>query len=108
MFRPGRARLATRPWPTGSPTPVKTIGIVAVAFLAASDAGVPLVRIKLTRSPTSSAARSGNRSSRPSADRYSMPRFSPSTYPRSRNPCRKAVTLAALTSGDVRSSMPMR
>ena len=33
---PGRARLATRPAPTGSPTPVKTIGIVEVAFFAAS------------------------------------------------------------------------
>src|SRR5262249_19418896 len=37
---PGRARLATRPSLTGSsPTP-KTIGIVAVAALAASEAGL--------------------------------------------------------------------
>ncbi len=34
----GRARLATRPAPTGSPTPTMTMGIVAVAFFAASDA----------------------------------------------------------------------
>ena len=32
---PGRARLKTRPAPTGSPTPVKTIGIVEVALFAA-------------------------------------------------------------------------
>src|SRR5262249_56125890 len=37
---PGRARLATRPSLTGSsPTP-KTIGIVVVAVLAASEAGL--------------------------------------------------------------------
>ena len=48
MFLPGRARLATMPCPTGSPTPVKTTGIVAVAFLAARAAGVPLVRIRFT------------------------------------------------------------
>ena len=37
---PGRARLATSPAPKGSPTLTKTIGIVLVAFLAASDACV--------------------------------------------------------------------
>ena len=38
---PGRARLATRPAPTGSPPPMKTIGIVEVALFAASAAAVP-------------------------------------------------------------------
>src|SRR5262245_16420746 len=53
---PGRARLATRPSLTGSsPTP-KTIGIVAVATLAASDAGLlPGVAITATRRRTRSA-----------------------------------------------------
>ena len=37
---PGRARLATRPLPTGSLTPTITMGIVVVACLAASAAGV--------------------------------------------------------------------
>ena len=32
---PGRARLATRPTPTGSLMPVKTIGIIEVAFFTA-------------------------------------------------------------------------
>src|SRR5262249_41482221 len=47
---PGRARLATRPSLTGSsPTP-KTIGIVVVAVLAASEAGLlPGVAITATR-----------------------------------------------------------
>ena len=40
---PGRLRLATRPSLTGSPPMVKTIGIVEVAALAASAAGVPPV-----------------------------------------------------------------
>ena len=38
---PGRARLATKPYPTASPL-VKTIGIVDVAFFAACAAGSPL------------------------------------------------------------------
>src|SRR5436305_289016 len=36
---PGRARLATRPSSTGSPTAVKTMGIVAVARLAPDRQG---------------------------------------------------------------------
>ena len=40
---PGRLRLATRPTSTGSPPIAKTIGIVVVAALAASAAGVPPV-----------------------------------------------------------------
>ena len=39
---PGRLRLATRPSLTGSPPLVKTIGIVAVAALAAKADGTPL------------------------------------------------------------------
>src|SRR5260221_543502 len=35
IFPPGRARLATRPARTGSPTPIITMGTVAVACLAA-------------------------------------------------------------------------
>ena len=35
---PGRARLATRPAPTGSPAFVITMGIVVVAFFAANAA----------------------------------------------------------------------
>ena len=37
---PGRARLATRPVATGSPTATMTRGIDVVAFLTASAAGV--------------------------------------------------------------------
>ena len=39
---PGRARLATRPSPTGSAAFVITMGMVVVAFFAANGVRVPL------------------------------------------------------------------
>ena len=39
IFPPGRARLETSPIPTGSAAAVNTMGIVALAFLAAKIAG---------------------------------------------------------------------
>ena len=58
---PGRARLATKPAPTGSATPAKTIGIVEVALFAASAGGVPPnVTIKSTLRLTRSAAKAGS------------------------------------------------
>ena len=38
---PGRARLATKPAPTGSPAFAITMGMVVVAFFAANAGGVP-------------------------------------------------------------------
>ena len=59
---PGRARLATSPSPTGSAPLLKTIGIVEVAFFAASaESGLPAI-IKSTLRPTKSAAKAGSRS----------------------------------------------
>ena len=78
MLPPGRARLATRPLPTGSSTPTITMGIVVVASLAASAAGVAYSADVPWRR-TNSAARAGNRSYCPAAPRYSMTRFWPST-----------------------------
>ena len=48
-FRSGRARLLTKPRPTGSPTE-KTIGIRSVAFFAASAAHTPRTTITSTSS----------------------------------------------------------
>ena len=79
MFPPGRARLATKPCAMGSPAPVMTMGIVFVAFLVARIACVPRVTIRSTLTRTKSAASSGNRSSSPSADRYSMTKCFPYT-----------------------------
>jgi len=84
------------------------MGIVLVAFRAASAEGVPLVTMTSTLRRTSSAANAGKRSARASADRYSMMRLRPSSYPSSRRPLRKASKLAALACGGIVSSTPMR
>lgn len=47
-FPPGRARLLTSPWATGSPAVTMTMGIVAVAALAARTPGVEPVTMTLT------------------------------------------------------------
>src|SRR5262249_53664027 len=77
---PGRLRLATKPILTGSPPTVNTIGIVEVAALAASAEGSPPV-VARTATPcrTRSAASAGRRSYWPSAHRYSIDTFLPST-----------------------------
>ena len=53
---PGRARLSTTRVATGSPTRVKTIGMLCVAVFAASVAGSLLVKIKSTPAFASSSA----------------------------------------------------
>src|SRR5262249_31480310 len=71
MFPSGRARLATNPLPTGSPTCVITMGIVTVAPLAARVGAGPVVIMM----STSSAASAGRRSNVSSAYRCSMTMF---------------------------------
>jgi hypothetical protein len=56
------ARLATRPSLTGSSLTMKTIGIVAIAALAASTAVGLMAAITVARRWTKSAAKAGNRS----------------------------------------------
>src|SRR5262249_48371069 len=98
---PGRARLATRPNLTGSsPTP-NTIGIVEVAALAASEAGLlPGVAITATRRRTRSAMSDGKRSYWPSSQWYSTITFWPSTVPVSLRPMRNAAPKRAESLGD--------
>jgi hypothetical protein len=77
---PGRLKLATTPNSTGSTPVAKTIGIVAVAALAASAVtDPPVAAITGTLRLTSSAAKAGNRSYRPSAQRNAIARPWPST-----------------------------
>jgi len=76
---PRLGEIATSPVPTGSPAAARTIGIVLVACFAASGATVPPDTMTSTLRPTSSAASSGRRSAFPSAYRYSMTIFWPST-----------------------------
>ena len=88
---PGRARLATRPVPTGSPATANTIGMADVACFAATTFAVPAVTMTSTLSRTNSAANSAKRSLRPSAQRYSIATVRPSIQPSSRNRCTKAA-----------------
>ena len=86
---PGRLRLATRPRSTGSSVNSETIGIVAVAALAAIAEGSPPTETSaLTGRRTSSAASTGSRSYSPNAERYSTATFRPSMAPVSANPRR--------------------
>ena len=87
---PGRARLATRPAPTGSPAFVITMGMVVVALFAANAGGVPVTTIRSTLRRTKSAASSGRRSAFASANRYSMVIFFPSIHPSLLSSCRNA------------------
>src|SRR5262245_48246626 len=68
-FPPGRARLATSPVPTGSPTGAMTIGISCVAFFAAIADGVSEATMMSTLARTRSVASSGSRFASPSAER---------------------------------------
>ena len=75
---PGRARLATRPIATGSPSVWKTTGIVEVAcFAASAEASPPSVTITSTLRPTRSAAKAGSRSSGPPPSDIRSQRFVP-------------------------------
>ena len=57
---PGRLRLATNPMSTGSLPIAKTIGMLDVAALAASPAGIALAKSTATGLPTKSDAIFGN------------------------------------------------
>ena len=105
---PGRARLATRPAPTGSPALAITMGMVVVAFLAANAGGVPVTTIRSTLRRTKSAASSGRRSGFCSANRYSMVIFFPSIHPSLLSSCRNASTRTALPEAVLASRKPMR
>ena len=101
MFPPGRARLATKPLPTGSGSCAMTMGIVTVASLAARVTGGLAETMMSTLRRTSSAASAGRRSSFPSAYRHSMTMIFPSTYPSSRRPWRNASMRAEPAEGEV-------
>ena len=107
-FPAGRARLATRPAPTGSPALAITMGIVVVALLAANAAPVPATTIRSTLRRTRSAASSGRRSGFCSANRYSMAIFFPSIHPSLVNSCLNASTRTAVPEVVLASRKPMR
>ena len=104
---PGRARLATRPLPTGSPATAKTIGMTDVACFAAATGAVPHVTMTSTLSRTNSAAISAKRSLRPSAQRYSIATVRPSIQPSSRSRCTKAAVHGLMAEGVLAPKNPM-
>ncbi len=59
IFPPGRARLATMPATTGSPTAIMTMGTEVVAFLTARVAVIPEMHIRSTE--CASITRTGSR-----------------------------------------------
>ena len=105
---PGRARLATKPAPTGSAAFAITMGMVVVAFFAANAGRVPETTIRSTLRRTRSAASSGRRSGFCSANRYSMVIFFPSIHPSLLSSCRNASTRTALPEAVLASRKPMR
>ncbi len=56
VLPPGRARLDTKPAPTGSMTITNTIGTVRVARCSAATAGLALARMTFGASATNSSA----------------------------------------------------
>src|SRR5262245_34130233 len=105
---PGRARLATRPAPTGSPMLVITMGMVVVAFFAANAGTADETTIRSTFRRTRSAASSGRRSFFCSANRYSMVMFFPSIHPSLLSSCRNASKKTAILEAVLLSRKPMR
>src|SRR5262245_7278962 len=88
---PGRARLATRPVPTGSAADAIMIGMTDVACFAATTGAAEFVTMTSTLSRTNSAAISAKRSVRPSAHRYWIAMVRSSTQPSSRSRWTKAA-----------------
>src|SRR5262249_55469140 len=104
---PGRLRLVTRPAWTGSAAVPKTIGMVAVAALAANAAALSAGAARTaTWRRIRSAANSGSRSRSLLAQRYSIATLRPSPYPLPLKPLRKAATRAAVCSGELAKSAP--
>jgi hypothetical protein len=82
---PGRARLATTPEATGSPSGAKTIGIAVVSRIAARVAVVVTAMITSGCIAKSSRASPGSRSRSPPLNRASSTRLRPTSQPSSRS-----------------------
>src|SRR5262245_34267667 len=108
ILPPGRARLATKPAPTGSADCVITMGMVVVVLLAANADVDDAPTMTSTLRRIRSAASSGRRSDFCSANRYSMVMFFPSIHPSLPKSCRNASTMTAIPEGVLGSRKPMR
>ena len=91
---PGRARLSTKPAPTGSATPANTIGMVRVSLSNDARAGVELARMTSGASATNSVADFRMRSASPSPKRVSICTLRLSVQPNCSKCARKVVKRA--------------
>ena len=88
-----RARLSTKPAPTGSATAVNIIGTVRVACINGPTCEVSLAKMTSGASATNSAAYLRVRSASPKAPkRYSIRKLRPSLQPNSSSRCRNAAS----------------
>src|SRR5262249_54860814 len=94
---PGRARLSTKPAPTGSTTFTNTIGTMRVACSNGPTAGLPVAKMTSDLSATNSAAYLRRRSSSPAAHRVLIWMFRPSVQPNCMRPRRNAALRACPT-----------
>ena len=90
---PGRARLATKPAPTGSMTPTKAIGTVRLRRCSTTTIGAVAAKttsgVNASKSAASLRMRSGSRLLAP--QRYATRTLRPTDQPSSCNPCRNAA-----------------
>ena len=91
---PGRARLSTKPAPTGSPTTGNTIGTVRVACSNGPTVEAPWARMTSGASAANSAACLRMSAALAVAQRVSIRTLRPMVQPNSASPCRNAPTRA--------------
>src|SRR5262245_57578851 len=94
ILPPGRARLSTKPAPTGSGVPVNTIGTVRVACSSDGTTAPPPARMTSGASATNSDACLRKSSASPAPQRYSIRTLRPTVHPNSCRPCRNAALRA--------------
>ena len=91
---PGRARLSTKPAPTGSGTYTNTIGTARVACSNGPTVALPCARMTSGASATNSTAYLRMRSASPPPQRVSIRTLRPTVQPNCCSPCRNAATRA--------------
>src|SRR5262249_13234906 len=102
VLPPGRAKLATKPAPTGSMTPTNTIGTLRVSRCNAATTGEVTATTTSGASATNSAAYWRQRSAPPAPQTVAMRGVAAAEPPKSREPLREGCH-ASLSFAVVRS-----
>jgi hypothetical protein len=110
VLPPGRAKLATKPAPTGSTTDVNTTGNFVIDCCSAPTDGLPDAKMASGMSATSSSAYSRIRLATPAPHRMSILMFPPSVHPNRLSSARNAARRARPSGSSAAKSMstPMR